>query len=322
MKEISEEVDKRKIFEKVIYFETKKYRNKRTKIDKYKEVFDIIFRNNNRYGKYIGQEKNFDEIMYYNADTDIYGLYSIIAHVNPKVVVSRFEEGILSYENQNNDDRKWKLIRAGRKICFKKNFQDTNGFFYCYYPTIYKGQLIPFQVPLINKDDKKLINELKTIFSIDSISSIQYERHRYIYLQTSYESDGISIGETELILRLCQRLGIDNLLVKSHPRVDPTDLIKRGIHVDTNSSIPFEVLQLTIDFSKNVFLTPISGSVLSINAIVDKPIDTYLLYKILGLENNPLTKDYLTQAMGKIDYLKRNGKIPNTKIIQNIDEIE
>lgn len=65
--------------------------------------------------------------------------------------------------------------------------------------------------------------------------------------------------------------------VKTHPRDSRTIYKDHGFNVDVNSSIPWEAIQLSGDFSDKVFLTINSGSVLSGSTMSEKPVKTFYM---------------------------------------------
>lgn len=50
-------------------------------------------------------------------------------------------------------------------------------------------------------------------------------------------------------MQLAEKVGKDNILVKKHPRSTVHIFEEKGIAVDTNSSAPFEAIQLNNDMS-------------------------------------------------------------------------
>lgn len=311
-------------FDEVRYIESKNKIKERTQFDKLQELYELVFSSTNRYQYFLSKNDLFyDEVLYFNYGIDIYGLFSILSTYNKNIVFSGYEEGVLSYNNSyrsREDSAKFKLIRLLRKFIGKRNLHDNLGNFYCFYPQLYKGPLQAIEVPELNMQDCELQKVLKYIFNLQPSNT--YSNIKYIFFETSYESDGLPIGESELILKIANLVGKENLLVKKHPRSQVTVYEKNGLNVDVNSTIPFEVIQLSCDFSHCTFLTTISGSVLSVNAVAKNPVRTFLLYPLVDYKKYDSISNYVNSSLKTIEALQKNGKLSALHIATNLDVVK
>ena len=80
-------------------------------------------------------------------------------------------------------------------------------------------------------------------------------------------------------------------MVKLHPRDTRKEEFKKICHVDENSNIPWEVIQLNMECEDKVFITANSGSVLSVNMIVDRMSEVAFIYPCCNLEKNEVAKN-------------------------------
>lgn len=242
----------------------------------------IVFGLNRK--NHLGNNK-YDELVYYNADIYTYGLFASLIKKNHELVCSRYEEGVLSYSDSLFlYNSRFRYIDKLRKRIFKNTLETQTKFFYCFYATLYKGKLRVKEIP--KYEDYKIIGEtLKLIFSIDS--QMLNISEKYIFFTSVYDFEGGQpIGETELVLDIADLVGKNNLIVKMHPRDNRNVFQKYGIHVYNQSQIPWEAIQLNNDFSKKVFLTVNSGSVLGANMILKDKARSYFLYNCCDISHN------------------------------------
>lgn len=283
-KQVSNRLKKLNFFNEVFWVENKGIIEKRTYKDRIDDFFSISFGSNNRYGYYLKDVKNkyFDEIVSFNYNIDIYGLYSILSKKNKYIKYSQLDEGILSYRSVE-DTRSRKIIRLMWRFVNRPVISDNYGNFYCFYPEVYKGELNKVKLlPISNHD--VIIPILRKIFDAENICSY---KEKYIFFTSVYDFEGGEpVGEYDLVCKVAKLVGKDNLLIKTHPRDTRTIYKDNGFKVDRNSSIPWEVIQLSGDFSDKVFMTINSGSVLSGSTMSEKPNRIYFMYKLCDIRGN------------------------------------
>ena len=110
---------------------------------------------------------------------------------------------------------------------------------------------------------------------------------KYIYFASMIDSEILKKdGEFAILRDIAEVVGKDNLIVKLHPREENRQrYADLGVTIDTNSDIPFEIIQLVRDFSDNVFITCLSGSVLNFASILPERTRTYFTYGMLPEKN-------------------------------------
>lgn len=279
------------IFEGVHYIKTKGIPDRRNSVDKLTDYFQISFGRKNRYSYYLDgvQNKYFDEIICYNYGIDIIGVYSAIYWHNPNVIVSLYEEGILTYDVVPQKTIHRAIIHHSRHFFGKKSINDVLSNFYCLYPELYRGNLNPVKIPEV-ADSGICAETLRHVFEL-SADRLSYPQ-KYIFFTSVYDFEGGKpIGEYRLVEQVAQLVGKENLLVKIHPRDVRTIYADNGFAVDRNSEIPWEAIQLSGHFRDNVFLTATSGSVLAGSFMAENPVKTFYLYNLCKLENNSLSQN-------------------------------
>lgn len=229
--------------------------------------------------------EDYDELAYYNADIYTYGLFAHLIKRNKKLVCSRYEEGVLSYSDSlflSNSG--YRYVDKLRNYIYKNTLETQTKYFYCFFPSLYTGNLNIKHIPPI-EDAKKIGETLKEIFSVNT--DMLHINEKYIFFTSVYDFEGGNpIGETELVLEIADLVGKNNLIVKMHPRDGRTVFQKHNINVYTQSAVPWEAIQLNNDFSKKIFLTVNSGSVLGANMILKDKAKSYFLFNCCDLSKN------------------------------------
>lgn len=306
------------IVEEVIYAETRGIIHERKLGEKISDFISISLLNTNQYSKYIKEltNKSYDEFVFYNHGIDTIGIYNILQNTNCNIKASYIEEGILSYNFNVQYGKVANVSYKIRKLRGKKNLQDVIEKFYCYYPVLYKGNLRTIQVPLITqKSDTALI--LRKIFN----PQFDYKQ-KYIFFTSVYDFEGEKpIGEFELACKIANLVGKDNLIIKIHPRDTRTIYLDNGFCVDKNSDIPWEVIQLSADFSDKIFLTVNSGSVLAGSFMSEKPVKTYYMYKLCDVTNNSSCKKNTMDIENLIKNKEMKDVLANVFIADKLEDI-
>lgn len=238
---------------------------------------------------------NYDELLYYNPTYTTFMLYSHLYKLNRNIKCSRYEEGILSYNVRAHSGdpayfpRRVLAALKIRKLLYRKNLNDVTKCFYCFNPELYKGNLETHKIPPVDVKGP-LPTFLGKVFAIDR-NFLSYPE-KYIFFSGVYDFEGEKcIGEVSLAQKIADLVGKDNILIKQHPRDTRTVFCDLGLRVDKNSAIPWEAVQLSIDFSDKVFLTVTSGSVLSANLITESGARTYFLYKLCDIKGNTAAEE-------------------------------
>lgn len=315
-KMISNIIDEKKVFEECYFIKTMGNDEKNTKL---KDCLSIGLLSSNRYG-YILEEIedcHFDEICCFYVGMEIEALYSILYSLNRNIILSRFEEGLFSYEMGYYSSKKGKLISGLRKMRRCKSLEEAMTNFYCYYPSLYNGILMPIGVPLIhmNSETADIIRE---VFQPD----ISKYSQKYIFFTSVYDFEGGEpVGEFELVNKIADLVGKENLLVKTHPRDIRTIYQDNGFNVDKNSSIPWEAIQLSGDFSDKVFMTINSGSVLSGSTMSETPVRTYYMYKLCDISGNPSCQKNAVDIENLLNNEKMKGILKSVHIAEKLEDI-
>lgn len=312
---------KENFFDECVFIRSKGVIQSRGIWKKCKEVVQMSFCRKNDYAFYLKDMRSlsFDELICYNLEVDIHGIFSILSEYNDKIQYSSYEEGMLSYNNFYYDSAKFELIKKLRNMIGKPTIFDRYEKFYCVYPELYHGSLKAVAVPPISAENKKLKNLVAEIFQIEA--GVDYSKYKYIYFESVYDTEGRGIGELDFLLNFADRVGKENILVKKHPRSTIHVFEENGIAVDTNSTAPFEALQLNCDMSGCTFVSAMSGSVLSVNSVVENPSPVIMIYPLTEYEKYEDMKQFAMHVQNVIDQFQKNGKLTHILVAYTTDDL-
>lgn len=309
------------LFSEVHYVISKNLLYTKSKRKEWKDFLDFSFLDTNRYAFYLNEINDcyFDEVICFSFEVDTYGLYFILSMKNKNIKFSMMEEGLFSYDNKIQKSKKIELACKIRAFLGEKNMDKALNNFYCFYPQLYEGTFKAKTIPLINKECE-CVNILKQVFNFNNENN-KYDK-KYIYFTGVYDFEGgKSIGEFELVNSIASIIGKDNMLIKVHPRDVRTIYQDNGFCVDKNSSIPWEIIQLSYDFSEKVFLTATSGSVLSGSFMSGVPVRTYYLFGFCDLDENLKARTIVDNIKKLIGNKKMKGILEKVEIPERIEEI-
>ena len=236
-------------------------------------------------GSYVSYlTKPYDLFLAYNFNWYAFMMFNALQQDNRDIKVAKFEEGILSYFV---DDHRFEYdyflkIKKIKRILRQPVMFDKLHTFYCFYPEFYDGQLSTAKIPPLEHDDAWMRDTLCYLFDVDA-EKLVYDR-KFLYFASMLDSEVVKgeSGEFEILKSIVDVVGKDNIMVKLHPRENaPERYHDLGVAIDTNSDVPFEVIQLVKDFSDKVFITCLSSSTINLATILPRRSKTYLTYGML-----------------------------------------
>lgn len=234
----------------------------------------------------------FDEIIGFNFDLHSHAVFANEYKKNKHITCEKMEEGLLSYATKEDSSGVLSAIYKIRRLLHRKNMRHLPTRFYCFQPIAYPGKLAATPIPKLTFSDEKIKSILTDVF-IGTRQIFNKYDEKYILLPCIYDKEGGEpIGELSLAIRLAEKVGKNNLLVKVHPRDDADRYREAGLRVDAESAVPWEVIQINHDFSDKVLLSTLSTSLLSTCSLFEVPPRSFYLYPLCDLSSNPLAKHY------------------------------
>lgn len=125
-----------------------------------------------------------------------------------------------------------------------------------------------------------------------------------------------------MVLQIAEMVGKENLVVKTHPRDFRTVYEEAGLMVSRESAIPWEIIQLNHDFSKHIFISLSSGSLVTAMAMLDDNIRGYYLYPLLRGKNKGFDMKYERMIGETLQELHDMRKCKTVQIVNSIDNLK
>lgn len=253
----------------------------------------------------------YDEILFFNLDYQLYAIDDYYKKCKHIVTWSHYEEGILSYERDFITGKCLKLTRKLRIMVGKDDIILKIEKYYCMFPDFKESnkEWEFVKIPSISLNNVELKNILKYIFDYE----ISTNPYKYIYFSSPSDIDGNSFGETELVLKIAEYVGKDNLLVKMHPRDNRNIYEKHGLNIMKNSFVPWEVMCLNDKYENIVMLTTLSGAFINSSATIENNRKGIFLCDAIQSDNNYL-KQNSKEIKKMLNKLHKFGLCKNVKI--------
>lgn len=274
------------IFNNAFYLQTKNSKGN-VVIDPLRNYINKFFRAKKLMKEKIDGNIDYDTFLFCNIDVVSQHIITLL-NQRAKVKVLMFEDGLSSYTDLYGDffrnyTEPVNMINKIRYHFLRRNFSLVEGI-YVFNPQYVKWD--PFfpviEIPKITKEDELLIHELNTIFLYNNAK--EDYKYKYIFFEESYFADGYDVNDVELVEKISNQIGKENILVKIHPR-SPIDRFKKyGYKTNKITSIPWEIIALNINLKEKVLITIASGSVLNPLIIMGINLNAIMLFKYDGLK--------------------------------------
>ena len=266
--------------------------NKKNKIKKlyylltFKPMIENIF----------GSMNVYDEFYFWNYDSMIINLISYLFYKNNNLKVFIFEEGYISYFPLNEifpERGMHKLMNVRNKLLgIKKiNFNSIDGYLF-FNPklSIFDTKIKKYEISRKSVNDKKMNENIKYIFDVKESTIKNYDKKIIIFEETALTEN--NFDDINIILKIAEKVGKDNVLIKLHPRTKGDRFSKLGIKTLGSDGIPWEAITLTGDFSNKILIAIGSGSIVNYRLTYGKNMRAILLFKLFKTNLKYLSSNY------------------------------
>lgn len=221
----------------------------------------------------LGSEKFdfYDEVIFFNPEMILFRMADYYSRNHINTVWSKMEEGIFSYENDFDAGKGISTTKFLRKKFGLQDIASNIKNYYCFFPELKVShkEWNFIKIPPITENLKQLKGILNYIFDYKH----ENYKQKYIYFASSSDIDNLPFGETEAVLKISKMVGVENLLVKIHPRDTRKVYEEKNIAVLKNSYVPWEVIHMNLNEQKNVLLTIVSGAFVNISALMEQSVE-------------------------------------------------
>ena len=108
-------------------------------------------------------------------------------------------------------------------------------------------------------------------------------KEQYIFLEECFWTEKKNTNEIDILDRIAERVGKENIIVKLHPRTVHDVFALHGYKTFLESNIPWEMFMLHPEFKNKILLTASSGSAMTAKLMYDQDCNSIYLWKIMKL---------------------------------------
>lgn len=169
----------------------------------------------------------------------------------------------------------------------------------------------------INRSNKRFRERCNRIFGFEKG---ELYPEKYIFFEQPFEEDVGEVNDLELIKMIADRVGKDNIIIKTHPRSSRNRFGEIGLKTNSNSSIPWEVILLNMkDLKSKTLITVSSTCVITPWLLYGESTTVYSIYTLIKRgSNGRMLGENLEDAT--LSLLLQYSDV--VKLVKDISEIE
>lgn len=198
---------------------------------------------------------------------------------NRNIKLYLYEEGIFEYYMFNNKNFARKLYSY---VFYHRYYLDDAEGVYVYSPELLTGNVGNKKImgiPRISFEDIAFVNAVNAAFDIEIESFSSIKNIKYLYMDQAFPSEEENIQQYQIIQKIAEVVGVDNILIKLHPN-SPLDKYKEYTDICIKNNMAMEVIELNLRLRNVTLLTICSSSVFNFKLMFDANPRIFLLYQM------------------------------------------
>lgn len=285
---LTKNIKKYGFFNDVYYAETLMVSRNNISYSKKEQVLHLVFPK--KYLKdFVPIKKIYNALYIANFDSFSQILYNALIHTNSSMKLFVYEEGLSTYSSfekyytENKDyygtPKNYFMKIVHRLLYRPKTIYGNVEKFYMFNPGLIKWNP---NCPILKMDkiscsDAVFKQDVNKIFGYNS--QLNEYTTKYIFFEESFLAEGTEINDIELVDKISEHIGKENIMIKIHPRNPINRFAKKGYRTNKYTYIPWEVVLMNMeDLSDKVFITVASACVLNPFLTFDKEVRAYSLF--------------------------------------------
>lgn len=226
--------------------------------------------------------RDYDVCLFSNISMLTKLLGTFMTKKNPRVKLAIYEEGVVTYTTLfSSCDAPTTLYS---KFFEKKGLLSKVNLLYVCYPNLLEWSLkngVVEKVPILNKKNEQYVSLLNAIFGYKEKNIDIYDKP-VIFFEESHSFEGFDVPDVDIVNKISEKVGRDNIMVKIHPRNPNNRFAQLGYKTNKNISTPWELIILNQHFKDKIFVTISSGAVISPYLYIGEPCVSYSLLNCLS----------------------------------------
>lgn len=321
-KSIAENLEKTKIFKNVYTVESYNYSygisgfgNKLSR-SFYKRFPNLKLK------KFIKLNSKYDELYFSNCDMFTSLLYNALVKKNKHIKLYMFEDGSVNYSMLIKQFYEQSRSRHGKAVDFVLKYILGEKYIYgnvsamCVFnpeDMEWKPDFPVNRIPKIDCGNIKFKNAVNTTFGYENLTDSYDEK--YIFFEEAYYAESGYTEDFELVKRLADIVGRENIFIKIHPRNPVNRFREAGFKTNNDTAIPWEVIALNKDLSDKRLVTIASSSILNPVSVLNSDVKCCALINCVSEK-----PDLLNGPLGKT-VLRLFEKYDKIKICSNVEDV-
>lgn len=174
------------------------------------------------------------------------------------------------------------LLESYIHMFFTSYYLDDAEGVYVYSPELLTGNVGNKKImgiPRISFEDIAFVNAVNAAFDIEIESFSSIKNIKYLYMDQAFPSEEENIQQYQIIQKIAEVVGVDNILIKLHPN-SPLDKYKEYTDICIKNNMAMEVIELNLRLRNVTLLTICSSSVFNFKLMFDANPRIFLLYQM------------------------------------------
>ncbi|MCR5323416.1 MAG: alpha-2,8-polysialyltransferase family protein [Lachnospiraceae bacterium] len=297
--------------------------------------YDVYWNKNPRYwrmfpqkllAKFVEAKSTYKRIFIANMDRFAQMSYNALSHIQKtKPRLFLYEDGISTYSlfmKKMYDDTRLVSPKKYRQKIFRKICHDQSIWGNIRGALVFCPKLMSWtpsrniRIDKIDSSDMIYRNIVNEVFDYQGIEE-GYNR-KYIFMEESYFADGIEVNDVQMIEKIADKVGKENIMIKIHPRNPINRFEELGYKTNKNTSIPWEVICMNNkDITDKILISISSASIVMPSVIFGYNIKAYSLLNSLS-SNNAITEKIGSEL---IDMVKKFYGLYKVKMIESEQDL-
>ena len=234
--------------------------------------------------KYLPQAADdYDEMFCWNYDAFTASFRVAYSSRDRKIQLNIFDEGFITYLPVDDTIPKRGFMKIIERLNALRGMGDlTRENVDCYYllepgAIFFETKAKIFEIDRKQKDLPQIRELIDFLFDAAE-EATKYDR-KYIILEEAFLANVPDVDDEGIFDRIIERVGIDNVIVKLHPRTSRDRFTEKGIKTIGQSGVPFEALALCSDFSDKKLIGISCGTIPTYRMLFGEDFDGYMLFK-------------------------------------------
>ena len=280
------------LFENVYYVKNVDFAKFKVKLDKRQRIYASIAPNQMLH-HFVELSGKYTQLYVANVDYFTQLLFDAMTHRNATLELNIYEDGMFSYSRLYEKDYQSTHIPTPNVIkkflhsCIyrKKTIYGNVHQMMVFNPEnmVWKPDFKVVALKKVQRDDEHFREICNKAFSYHESTDV-YDK-KYIFMEESFSAEGVKLDDLEVLNKIAEKVGQENIMVKIHPRNPVNRFEKVGYKTNHDTSIPWEVILMNTDFTDKTLITVSSSSILNPRLIFGQYVRAYSIYECVDHEH-------------------------------------